>query len=201
MTPPAGPIPVLGELTSGDVAMFLLVMVLMIGLGMVLFLFSRYRRCPANRILVIYGKTGQGSPRCLHGGAAFIWPMLQAYDYLSLDPMLVPLEVASTASADGSRVMVQATLTAAISTEPAMMQNAAVRLLAGGARQTAELVRQAGLSAIRQAAAKMTDKQLGVGHVELAAGIREAAAGPLAELGIAVINVNVDDIRLAGAAG
>ena len=39
---------------------------------------KRYRRCPSDKILVIYGKTGKNregsisSARCIHGGAAFI---------------------------------------------------------------------------------------------------------------------------------
>lgn len=54
----------------------------------VVFLFSmmrRYKRCPSDKILVIYGKTGGGkSARCVHGGAAFIWPIIQDYAFLTL---------------------------------------------------------------------------------------------------------------------
>ena len=56
--------------------------------GLVLLLVKRYKRCPSNRVMVIYGKTGGGNAaRCVHGGAAFIVPLLQDYDYLSLDPI------------------------------------------------------------------------------------------------------------------
>jgi uncharacterized membrane protein YqiK len=48
------------------------------------FFISRYRRCPSDKILVIYGKTGQGSANCIHGGAAFVWPVIQDYQYLDL---------------------------------------------------------------------------------------------------------------------
>lgn len=39
---------------------------------------SRYRKCPSDKILVIYGKVGSDkngqarSAKCVHGGAAFI---------------------------------------------------------------------------------------------------------------------------------
>ena len=42
---------------------------------------SRYKRCPSDKVLVVYGKTGRNkeggvsSARCIHGGAAFIWPV------------------------------------------------------------------------------------------------------------------------------
>ena len=53
--------------------------------GFVLLLAQRYKRCPSNKVLVIYGKTGAGqSAKCLHGGGSFVWPLIQNYDFLSL---------------------------------------------------------------------------------------------------------------------
>src|SRR5690242_15106070 len=55
----------------------------------------RYKRCPSNRILVIYGKTGAGrSAKCLHGGGAFVWPLIQNYEYLALDPVQIEIPLA-----------------------------------------------------------------------------------------------------------
>ena len=39
---------------------------------------TRYRRCPSNRILVVYGRVGSGrASKCIHGGGAFVWPLIQ----------------------------------------------------------------------------------------------------------------------------
>lgn len=38
----------------------------------ILALISRYKRCPSDKILVVYGKTGGQSAKCIHGGGAFI---------------------------------------------------------------------------------------------------------------------------------
>ena len=47
------------------------------------FMASRYRRCPSNRILVIFGRVGSGrASRCLHGGGALVWPLIQDWAYL-----------------------------------------------------------------------------------------------------------------------
>lgn len=49
---------------------------------------SRYRKCPSDKILVIYGKTGGGkSAKCIHGGAAFVVPIVQGYSFMSLKPL------------------------------------------------------------------------------------------------------------------
>ena len=56
----------------------------------VIFFFSCYQKCPSDRILVIYGKTAMGqSSRCLHGGAVFIWPVIQAFEYMDLTPIQI----------------------------------------------------------------------------------------------------------------
>ena len=39
---------------------------------------SRYRKCKSDEVLVVYGKTGdKKSAKLYHGGAAFVWPIIQ----------------------------------------------------------------------------------------------------------------------------
>src|SRR5262245_57189088 len=102
-----------------------------------LFLFSivvlasrRYKRCPSNRILVIYGKVGSGNAaKCIHGGAAFVIPLIQDYDYLSLEPIQIDVPLKDALSMENIRVSVPSVFTVAIGTETDMMSNAAIRLL------------------------------------------------------------------------
>ena len=47
-------------------------------------LIARYKRCPSDKILVIYGRTGGTSAKCVHGGGAFIWPVIQDFAFLDL---------------------------------------------------------------------------------------------------------------------
>jgi len=55
-----------------------------------LFWASRYKRCPSDQILVVYGKVGEGqSARCIHGGGTFVWPLIQDYAFMSLTPMTI----------------------------------------------------------------------------------------------------------------
>src|SRR5690554_1310178 len=100
---------------------------------LVIFLYSmmrRYKRCPSDRILVVYGKTGGGqSAKCIHGGAAFIWPIIQDYEFLDLTPMSIEVNLTNALSKQNIRVNVPSRFTIGISTEPSVMQNAAERLL------------------------------------------------------------------------
>src|SRR5438876_3104892 len=96
----------------------------------VLLLVNRYKRCPSNRILVIYGKVGGGNTaRCIHGGAALVLPLVQDYEYLNLEPIQIEVPLRGALSIENIRVNVPSVFTVAIGTEPELMQNAAIRLL------------------------------------------------------------------------
>src|SRR5947199_10470951 len=96
----------------------------------VLLLVNRYKRCPSNRILVIFGKVGGGNTaRCIHGGAAFVMPLIQDHAYLNLEPMQIEVPLKGELSIENIRVNVPSVFTVAIGTEPEVMQNAAIRLL------------------------------------------------------------------------
>ena len=85
---------------------------------------KRYRRCPSDKILVIYGKTGKNregsisSARCIHGGAAFIWPVFQDYAFLDLKPISIECNLTNALSKQNIRVDVPCRFTVGISTQP-----------------------------------------------------------------------------------
>ncbi|MEO8496820.1 MAG: flotillin family protein, partial [Planctomycetota bacterium] len=104
--------------------------VLMLFTIVVMLVAKFFRRCPSNRVLVIYGRTGQGkASRTIHGGAAFVWPLIQDYAYLSLEPIQIEVPLRGALSSENIRVNVPSVFTVAIDTKPEVMQNAAVRLL------------------------------------------------------------------------
>lgn len=91
---------------------------------------SRYRKCPSDKILVIFGKTGgEKSAKCIHGGAAFVVPIVQGYSFMSLKPLQFECNLQKALSSQNIRVDVPTTVTVGISTEPEVMQMAAERLL------------------------------------------------------------------------
>ena len=109
--------------------------------GFLLIFARRYKRCPSNKVLVIYGKTSSGqSARCLHGGGKFVMPLIQNYDFLSLDPLQIEIPLEGALSLENIRVNVPSVFTVAIGTEGETMQNAAVRLLG---LTTSEIAKQA----------------------------------------------------------
>ena len=61
-------------------ALMIVSVVVLIAFMLLLMLLTRYKKCPADKVMVIYGNVGQNkdgssrSAKCIHGGASFIWP-------------------------------------------------------------------------------------------------------------------------------
>ena len=98
-------------------------------------LISRFKRCPSDKILVVYGRTGGSSAKCIHGGGSFIWPVIQDYAYLDLKPISIEANLTNALSRQNIRVDVPCRFTIAISTESDSMNNAAERLLGIGSKR------------------------------------------------------------------
>ena len=111
--------------------MVIVVAIVMILLSTLILLARQYKRCPSNRVLVIYGKAGKTgqAAKTIHGGAAFVWPLIQDYAFLSLDPVQIEIPLRGALSSENIRVNVPSVFTVAVGTEPEVMQQAAIRLL------------------------------------------------------------------------
>ena len=130
-----------GDNAGNQFMLILTISMAVIMFGMIIFFFSRYKKCPADKILVIYGKTGKGrSSKCMHGGAAFIWPVLQAYELLDLTPICLEIN-AKHKLTDGSTIKPPVKCTVGISTDSGVMGNAAERLLGLGSEEITNLAK------------------------------------------------------------
>lgn len=122
---------------------------------------SRYRKCKSDEVLVVYGKTGdKKSAKLYHGGAAFVWPIIQGYSFLNMKPMQIDCKLTGAISKQNIRVDVPTTITVAVSTEPEVMQNAAERLLGLNIEAQQELIKDVVYGQMRLVIADMTIEQL-----------------------------------------
>jgi flotillin len=176
-------------------AIILLIILAVVGIGVVMFFAQRYKRCPSNRILVIYGKTGSGAAKCVHGGAAFVWPLIQACDYLELEPFVVPIDLTNALSQENIRVTVPTTVTAAISNRAGIMQNAAVRLLALSRGQIQAQAQDIILGQMRAVIATMKIEEINRDRQAFLGKVNEAVSMELEKIGLYLINVNIRDIE------
>jgi flotillin len=177
------------------IPLFLVLAAVVIFAGFVMVLATRYKRCPSNRILVIYGKTGAGrSAKCVHGGGTFVIPLIQAYDYLDLDPMQIEIPLQGALSIENIRVAVPSVFTVAIGTDEEAMNNAAIRLLG---LQTPEIIKQAEdiiFGQLRQVIASLAIEDINRDRDLFLEKIQASLEPELKKIGLVLINVNIKDI-------
>ncbi len=158
-------------------------------------LIARYKRCPSDKILVIYGKTGGTSAKCIHGGGAFIWPVIQDYAYLDLKPISIEANLVNALSRQNIRVDVPCRFTIAISTESDSMNNAAERLLGLAPGDIQELAKDILFGQLRLVIATMTIEEINSDRDKFLDNISKNVDTELKKIGLKLINVNVTDIK------
>jgi flotillin len=156
---------------------------------------SRYKRCPSNRILVIYGKVGGGNTaKCIHGGAAFVMPLVQDYAYLTLEPIQIEIPLKDALSVENIRVSVPSIFTVAIGTDPEIMQNAAIRLLGLNTQQIKQQAQDIIFGQLRQVIASMRIEDINRDREKFLHNIQNSLEPELRKIGLVLINVNITDI-------
>ena len=176
----------------------IIVAVLFVTLAAIL---KRYRRCPSDKILVIYGKTGRNSTgsissaRCIHGGAAFIWPVFQDYAFLDLKPISIECNLTNALSKQNIRVDVPCRFTVGISTEPEVMTNAAERLLGLSIDSIQNIATDILFGQLRLVIATMDIEEINADRDKFLANVSTNVEAELRKIGLKLINVNVTDIR------
>jgi flotillin len=173
---------------------YLIVIAVVVGFILIMALVSRYKRCPSDKILVVYGNTGGSSAKCIHGGGAFIWPVIQDYAYLDLKPISIEANLTNALSKQNIRVDVPCRFTIAISTEGQHMNSAAERLLGLTPSQIQELAKDMLFGQLRLVIATMTIEEINSDRDKFLDNISNNVDTELRKIGLKLINVNVTDI-------
>lgn len=161
---------------------------------------SRYRKCPSDKVMVIYGKVGTDkdgqarSAKCIHGGAAFVVPVIQSYQYLDLTPISINVDLRNALSKQNIRVDVPSRFTVGISTEPGIMQNAAERLLGLKLNEIQELAKDIIFGQLRLVIATMEIEEINTDRDKFLLAVSKNVEIELKKIGLRLINVNVTDI-------
>ena len=174
--------------------------VVLILVAAVMFFAQRYKRCPPDQIMVIYGrteKTADGRPKpskTLHGGASLVWPLIQDYAYISLKPMTINIDLRGALSLQNIRINVPSTFTIGVSTEPSIMANAAERLLGFRVEDIEEMAKEIIFGQLRLTVATLTIEQINQDRDSFLELIQKNVGQEMRKVGLYLINVNIADI-------
>lgn len=174
--------------------------VVLVAFSLIVWICSRYKKCPSDKIMVKYGKVGHNkdgterSAKCIHGGATFVIPVFQSYEFLDLTPISIQVDLKSALSRQNIRIDVPSRFTVGISTEPGIMQNAAERLLGLQLSEIQELARDIIFGQMRLIIATMDIEELNTDRDKFLAAVSSNVETELKKIGLRLINVNVTDI-------
>src|SRR6478752_7390019 len=173
-----------------------LVLVVIVLFTMILLVLKQYKRCPSNRVLVIYGgRLGKsGAAKTIHGGSAFVMPLIQDYAYLNLEPIQIEVPLRGALSAENIRVNVPSVFTVAIDTKPEVMQNAAIRLLGLKQPEVRKQAEEMIFGQMRQVIASMGIEEINRDRDKFLQHVQHSLEPELAKIGLQLINVNITDI-------
>lgn len=185
---------------SGVETLVIVCIVVVVLFAAVAGILSRYRKCPSDKVLVIYGKVGidkngqTKSAKCIHGGAAFIVPVIQSYQYMDLTPISINVDLKNALSKQNIRIDVPSRFTVGISTEPGVMQNAAERLLGLKLVEIQELAKDIIFGQLRLIIATMDIEEINSDRDKFLLAVSNNVEIELKKIGLRLINVNVTDI-------
>lgn len=186
---------------NGSLMLVFLAVLAIFVFGMIIAVLSRYKKCPSDRILVKYGKISkskdgdQRSANCIHGGAAFIWPIFQSYAFMDLTPISIEVNLTNALSKQNIRVDVPSRFTVGVSTESGVMQNAAERLLGLKLPEIQELAKDIIFGQLRLVVATMDIEEINTDRDKFLSAVSNNVESELRKIGLRLINVNVTDIN------
>jgi len=185
---------------SGAVGIVVTVVVVLIVVMLLLMIMTRIKTCPPDKVLVVYGKNKKNkdgtykSSKCIHGGIAFVAPFVQKFTYLDLTPLSMSVDLKSALSKQNIRIDVPSIFTVGISTDPAIMQNAAERLLGLTLQNISDLAKDIIFGQLRLVIATMEIEEINTDRDKFLDAISRNVEGELKKIGLKLINVNVTDI-------
>jgi flotillin len=189
----SGPLAVFGAIPAAVILGLAVAVVLG---GLALMLVNRYVRCPANKILVISGRVGgEGAARCISGGGTLVWPVIQEYAFLDLDPLRIDVKLPDALSLENIRISVPSVFTVAIGIEEAVRQNAAIRLLNLTHPQVEATARDIIIGQLRAVIATMSIDQINRDREAFLQRVQHQLEPELLKVGLTLLNVNIQDLR------
>ncbi len=184
----------------GIETLILICVVIVIAFSLLVAIMKRYKKCPSDKVMVVYGNVGSNkdgtsrSSKCIHGGAAFVWPIIQAAEFLDLTPISISVDLQNALSRQNIRINVPSTFTVGISTENGVMQNAAERLLGLKLGQIQELAKDIIFGQLRLVIATMDIEEINADRDKFLDAVSRNVETELKKIGLRLINVNVTDI-------
>ena len=144
--------------------------------------------------MVVHGSNSKEKhSKCIHGEGAFIWPLIQSYEFLNLNPIPIDISFEGNFSGHGIKVNITSTFTLGISTEKGIMDNAAKHLLGLQPNQIEALAREIIIEKIQLRLDQIAYFEFIVNRNQFEEKLSNTIEEELAKVGLRLINMVLRD--------
>jgi flotillin len=160
----------------------------------------RYIKVGPNQVLVISGvqhhtNTGKVGFRIVKGGGAFVFPMIEKYDILSLEIMTIDIKTPEVYTVTGVPIMVDGVAQIKVKGDDVSISTAAEQFLSMDRAHVAEIAHQTLEGHLRAIVGMLTVEEIYKNRDAFAQRVQEVASSDMANMGLTVVSFTMRDVR------
>lgn len=163
---------------------------------------TRVRKVGPNEVLVISGRrrrnptTGEVEPyRIVKGGRAFIWPILERVDIMSLEIMTIEVATDDVYTQQGVPVTLEGVAQIKVASDDVSIRTAAERFLSKSANEIRDVAHETLAGHLRAIIGTLTVEEIYRERDKFAQSAQDVSAGDLANMGLAIDSFVIKDVR------
>lgn len=186
---------------NGEATILIAVLVFLAGIfGPIVLYARRYKKVPPDKAMVVYGKRqiGKKGYQVISGGAKFIWPIVESYEFLPLDVRTLDVnvnDIVTDVARSGAKVNIKTVAQVKVSSDPATLDTAAEHLLHKTDSEINEIAMKTLEGHVRGVCATLTVEQINSDRDAISSQIQTMAAADLKNMGIEIRSFVIRDLE------
>ncbi|MGA7615275.1 MAG: SPFH domain-containing protein [Thermoanaerobaculia bacterium] len=195
----------LQSLTDAGMAVFIGGAIVFVFLVSILTYAKRYQKVGPNEVMVISGrshkiKNPDGSTdsvgyRIRAGGGAFVWPLLERVDVISLEVMTLDIKTPEVYTKPGVPVLVDGVAQIKIRGDEQSIRTAAEQFLGKSQAEIQRIALQTVEGHLRAIVGQLTVEEIYTNRDQFSVKVQEVAVADLANMGLQIVSFTLRDIR------
>jgi len=182
---------------EGLVVLILMILGGVTGFMMVILLFvMRLYKVGPNQIMVISGKfCGPTGFKVRKGGGAFVFPLFQRIDYLSLEIMTLDVKTPEVYTSTGVPIMVDGVAQVKVKGDEASIRTACEQFLGKNAEMIRNIAQQTVEGHLRAIIGNLTVEEIYKERDKFSQSVQDVATLDMANMGMQIVSFTLKDIR------
>ncbi len=190
---------------SGGLIIGAAILIAVVILILFAYMLSRYTKVGPNEVLVVSGvkrkvRDPDGSVhergfRIVKGGGAYIWPIFEKVDVLSLELLTIDVQTPEVYTSKGVPVKVDGVAQTKVKGDDVSIATAAEQFLGKNTDEIRNIAMQTLEGHLRAILGTMTVEEIYQNRDAFAAKVQEVAAGDMPNMGLHIVSFTIRDIR------